>query len=388
MNERGGVLSLSLNLVGAVLVAWWLFGIARDHLALWAAVAAGVAVAAWAARSLCTAAGARRSALVLTALAVAAGALVAAPTEGTSIIPAAVCLLSLTADETLSPPAAIGATLAAIGVAAVGVMLAPMPLPVVLTIFGVLVICCLGGFGRRQAHVAAAQARLLHEQEVAAREEAGRVAVARDLHDVLAHSLGGLVIQLDAVEAVLEAGDATAARARIVTARELAAAGLDEARRAVTALREPRPPGAVPVSPERLAGDLAELIRSHLSLGGEAAWRVSGPGAEVDAATAAALTHALQEALSNARRHAPGSPVDARLQWGGGHVRLIVRTPLAQGPGTTSRGGYGIIGMGERFAALPGPSGVEAGEHDGAFLVVAHAAVPSPAERARSENPR
>ncbi|WEG09418.1 histidine kinase [Microbacterium horticulturae] len=384
MNARGGALSLALNLVGAVLVAWWLFGIARDDLAGWAATVAGIAVLAWGARAVCAFAGAPRTAVVLTALAVAAGALAAAPTEGTSVIPAAVCLLALVGDERCSPLAAVGATVAAIGVAAVGVVLAPVELPVVLTIFGVLVICCLGGLGRRQAQVAATQARLLHEQEVAAREESGRIAIARDLHDVLAHSLGGLVIQLDAVDALLEAGDAAAARSRVVSARDLAAAGLDEARRAVGALREPRTPSEAPVPPERLAAALAELMRTHVSLGGQASWQEAGRGATVSTATAAALTHALQEALSNARRHAPGTPVDAQLRWNDGQVRLTVRNPLVAG--TVAGAGYGIVGMRERFAGLPAPGGVDAGAHDGMFTVTAYAEVPPASEGTRGEH--
>ena len=80
---------------------------------------------------------------------------------------------------------------------------------------------------------------------------AQRQSVARDIHDVLAHSLGGLVIQLDAVEALLESGDVDAARSRVADARALAASGLGEARRAVDALRDPDARPADPRPPDQ-----------------------------------------------------------------------------------------------------------------------------------------
>ncbi|WP_084700500.1 histidine kinase [Cryptosporangium arvum] len=86
--------------------------------------------------------------------------------------------------------------------------------------------------------------------------------MARDLHAVLARSPGGLVIQLDAGDALLESGRDAEARERVIAARGLAVDGLAEAGRAVTALREP-------------VGDvdavLDELTTTHRELGGEVA---------------------------------------------------------------------------------------------------------------------
>ncbi len=385
MNARPTSLSLVLTAVGAALLAWWLFAIARHDVRTWATVLSALAVAAWVARAVSAALGARRFVLCLAGIAVGAGALAAAATDGTAVIPAAVCLLAVTADEIVPLPAAIGATLAAILVAALGVVLAPVPVPVVLSIVGVLVLCCLGGFSRRQVRDAQRRAQLLHEREVAARAEAGRVALARDLHDVLAHTLGGLAIQLDAADALLEAGDAASARPRVSSARDLAAAGLDEARRAVAALREPHAGQAADVAADALAARLSELLRVHESLGGRASWRATGSAVPVPASVAAALEHALQEALSNVRRHAPGVVAEAWLDWADGAVSLAVANPLATPGLRAPGGGFGLIGMRERFAALPGGH-LDAGIREGRFVVCVRTGLAAPAREGEASS--
>ena len=95
------------------------------------------------------------------------------------------------------------------------------------------------GFSRRQVRIDRRRRRREAEREQQrARLLADRSRAARDIHDVLAHSLGGLVLQLDAVEALLEAGRVDEATRRAGDARALAADGLAEARRAVHALRD------------------------------------------------------------------------------------------------------------------------------------------------------
>ncbi|MGN6198764.1 histidine kinase, partial [Humibacter sp.] len=103
----------------------------------------------------------------------------------------------------------------------------------ILSIEFAVVVALLAGINRRQARARQVAAAELAERTAAMREEqakaatmAARQSLARDMHDVLAHSLGGLVIQLDAVEAQLEAGKTDAALARLHDARSMAASGL------------------------------------------------------------------------------------------------------------------------------------------------------------------
>jgi hypothetical protein len=106
------------------------------------------------------------------------------------------------------------------------------------------------GFNRRQYMARVEQGDLLLAQAERARREQARAAtleertrIAREIHDVLAHSLGALAVQLDVTEALLDNGaDTTVLRAHVARARRLAVDGLTEARRAVTALREDTPP--------------------------------------------------------------------------------------------------------------------------------------------------
>lgn len=256
----------------------------------------------------------------------------------------------------------------------------------ILSIEFAVVVALLAGINRRQARARQVAAAELAERTAAMREEqakaatmAARQSLARDMHDVLAHSLGGLVIQLDAVEAQLEAGKTDAALARLHDARSMAASGLAEARRAVEALRSPLDAQGS-VSSADLAAQLIDLVDAHERLGGRIDFEQLGTPVDVSERVATALRRALQESLSNARKHAPGEAVQLRISWHPDRVALEVANavPVA----TTARGlelattgsGKGLLGMRERFAELPGGT-VETGVRDGRFEVRAEAAL-------------
>jgi signal transduction histidine kinase len=233
------------------------------------------------------------------------------------------------------------------------------------------VVALLVGITRRQARVAERRERELQERALASEREAARsrllaerTAVARDIHDVLAHSLGGLVIQLDAVAALLESGRTEEASGRVEQARRLAGDGLADARRAVAALRDPDaaapPPAAEPT--------MEDFIATHHSLG--AAVEVEGDLAldGLDPAHRDALVRAVQEALSNARRHAPGATTRLRMDRLADGRAFRIATPLTSAPASPG-GGHGLTGMRERFAALGDGSTVTAGPVGGEFVV-------------------
>jgi len=365
VNPRPTALGAALTVVGAALCAWGLYSAPRPA---WALALGLAALIAWLARTVLVflpmprAAG---SARVVAVVAVTAGSLASTATGANALIPAAICMMVLVADEAV--PFVAAALLAGGGLllTAAGAVVWPTSVPALAGMLAGVLVGALAGLSRRESTRARRRDALLAERERALREEAGRNALARDLHDVLAHSLGGLVVQLDAAEALLEAGDTSSARTRVAAARELAAAGLGEARRAVGALR--RPPESADamdedaagseLSPDELDRALDELVAMHRALGGEIAWRRTGTPAPLDRDQVVALQRALQEALSNARRHARGRPVEATLEWRAGAVRLSVANPVdeasAAAPGDVPPRGFGLQGMRERVDALP-----------------------------------
>jgi len=212
----------------------------------------------------------------------------------------------------------------------------------------------------RAAEALVAQTR---QTEAASRRAAAldeRTRIAREIHDVLAHALGGLTVQLEAAELVLaERGDIDDALERIRGCRRTAREGLEEARRAVAALRSDTPP-----LPESLTG----LLESHRRQGDRGGLVVEGTARALSPEATLALMRTVQEALTNARRHAPGSAVSVRLIYAPSTTSVIVTNDAAPrapaGVGAAPTGGYGLAGMRERLeladgrlTAGPGPDG-------------------------------
>ena len=230
----------------------------------------------------------------------------------------------------------------------------------------------MAGRTRRQYIDRARQAETLLEERMRADGERDRAAalaernrIAREIHDVLAHSLGALAVQLDAADAVLEnGGDSEQARQLVRRARGLAVTGLVETRQAVHALRE---------EPVALAEQLGSLVAHD-----GASLSVTGVPRALDAAVGVALYRAAQEAITNARKHAPGAPISVHLDFGSGATAVTVTNgaPTTNGepaPLSRSGAGFGLTGMRERIELL---GGSVSAEPDGAGFTV-RAAVPA-----------
>ena len=191
------------------------------------------------------------------------------------------------------------------------------------------------------------ESREAHAQSVALAE---RARLARDMHDVLAHSLSALALQLEGTR--LQAADRGADPeivAAIERAHHLAAAGLDEARRAIAALRGDELPG-----PERLRS-LAEAFEEHTAA--RCTVTVAGDTAALSPEAGLAVYRVAQEALTNVRRHAAADRVDIRLEHAPAGTTLVVAdhgpgAPVTGGP--SDGGGYGLTGMRERAELLGG----------------------------------
>lgn len=192
------------------------------------------------------------------------------------------------------------------------------------------------------------------DAEVRAAATAERTRIARDLHDVLAHTLSGLSLHLQAARAVVARQpepDPTVADS-LDRAADLARSGLDEARRAVAALRDDAVPGAT-----ELAALVADDPAAHLDVRGDLAAldALDPPVRETVYAT-------VRESLTNARRYAPGAPVRVVLEALEGAVTVEVDddgAATARVSGGQEGGGLGLRGLAERAAAVGGS--VEAG---------------------------
>ena len=366
-----GQLGRGLSLFGAVIISWSPIAQYVHHqLPLWVLVGALLANVAWVTFVLLPVR-ARAFALVCTGIMVVAGSLTAAAVDGAAVVPAAFAVLWLTRD--VRRPSWHGLVLAVVtGVlVVVGNALAPISLLGVIAMEAGVVVGFLAGLSRRQFVVAEIRSRELVEEHARTDVLAARTQLASEIHDVLAHSLGGLVIQLDAVDALLESGDASAAAAKVREARALAAEGLSEARRAVAALSESPVDATARVPADRVVADVAALVTAHDSLGGTAELRQVGEGSDVSKRVEQALRRAVQEGLTNARKHAPGQRVDVLLTWTAGWVELQITNPVAAKTPSPD-GGHGLIGMRERFAILPGGS-VSAGKSGKNFIVTVKA---------------
>jgi signal transduction histidine kinase len=236
-------------------------------------------------------------------------------------------------------------------------------------------------FGRNRAslRVQAEQARQLlaqHEQLRAEQRRADvleeRARIAREIHDVLAHSLGALGIQLQTVRALYTVhNDPDRALDALATAQHMASVGLTETRRAVHALRT----DTLPLHDE-LAHATTEIAeRHHIRVH----YQTSGTPLPLPPEATVTLQRIAQESLVNAVKHAPGADIAVDLNYREDGVRLTVTNPLApDGPGATGNGasalrtldaGYGLTGMRERLLLLHGS--LETGQRDGQWVVVA-----------------
>lgn len=223
------------------------------------------------------------------------------------------------------------------------------------------------GAGRRQATVKVEQEALVqvehHRAEVARAKAtvlAERNRLAREVHDVLAHTLGALAVQLEALDAQIGAHGGVPENFRdgVRQTRALAVDGLAEARRAVHALREDTPP-----LPSQLAR-LCEIQHAELV--------VSGDQRLLPAETTLALYRVAQEALTNAAKHAPGAPVVVGLHFDADAVTLDVENGVTldrRSSLASTGGGFGLEGIRERVRLLGGS--VAAGARDGRWVVEA-----------------
>ncbi|MFJ9247330.1 sensor histidine kinase [Streptomyces sp. NPDC101776] len=200
------------------------------------------------------------------------------------------------------------------------------------------------------------QERLARTAEAESAALAERARIAREIHDVLAHSLSAQLVHLEAARLLIERGaDRETILERVVAARGMARDGLVETRQALSALRGEMSP-------------LEDFLTEIVGTTGGAEVTVTGDRRQLPAEASQAVRRVAQEALTNVRKHAPGAKVLLTLDYGEHEVTLDVRdSGGSPGELTGSGGGYGLLGMRERAELLGGS--LRAGPDEEGFVV-------------------
>jgi signal transduction histidine kinase len=198
------------------------------------------------------------------------------------------------------------------------------------------------------------QAERTREEEAQRRAEQERLRIARDLHDVAAHTLTTINVQAGVAAHLLDR-DPSHARDALATIETASHEALEELRTILGVLREPAK-GTAPLEPAPDLRAVEALIKQARDTGQHVRLEVEGEQPpRVPEAVQLAAFRILQESLTNARRHAPGSACDVNLAYGSDRLRLAIENDSGQTPnGNGTRPGVGILGMRERATALGG----------------------------------
>jgi signal transduction histidine kinase len=268
----------------------------------------------------------------------------------------------------------------------------------------------LAGIARRarlQAQAQSAARQVIADSLFEHMARGERARIARELHDVVAHHISMIAVQAETAR-LATPGMPPAGAARLLEIGNTARAGLTEMRRLLGVLREDAraaSPGELGVGqlgagqlgagqldadrhPQPGLAQLSELIDEAREASGTGTrFIVSGPPVTLDSGVELAAYRIVQEALTNARRHAPGAAVDVELRFTDDALRLRIRD---NGPGppyglngsallaaVEGAGGHGLPGMRERATAAGGElrTGAAPG---GGFLI--EATLPAKAE--------
>ncbi len=237
-------------------------------------------------------------------------------------------------------------------------------------------LCTAGELARVRS---AERARREREEAEAAQRRADeeRLRIARELHDVLAHSISVINVQAGVGLALLDS-DPEQARTALGTIKSASREALGEVRQVLATLRTP---GEAPRAPAPGLGRLGELAEQAAGAGLRVTTGTEGTPVPLAPGTDLAAFRVVQEALTNVVRHSGSRTARVRVRYGGDVLELRVDD---DGPATGSGppgGGNGLVGMRERIAAFGGT--VEAGPRaDGGFRVCATLPLSSGEEQA------
>jgi signal transduction histidine kinase len=189
------------------------------------------------------------------------------------------------------------------------------------------------------------------------REERARLAVseerariARELHDVVGHSVSVMTVQASAVRRLLEP-DQERERAALLVVEQTGREALAEMRRMVGVLR--RPEEAPALAPQPTLEQLERLIENAREAGLPVELRVEGEPVQLSAGVDLTAYRLVQEGLTNALKHARAAKAEVLVRYTDGHVELTVSDD-GPGGGDGDKGGHGLVGMRERVSVYGG----------------------------------
>lgn len=224
----------------------------------------------------------------------------------------------------------------------------------------------IGYMMRRQAEIAF---QLRAAQQALARDAVNqeRQRIAREVHDVLAHSLTVTMMHVTAAR-MSARKDPGSVEAALEDAERLGREAVADLRRTVGLLRDGPASSGEPPQPD--AADLERLVGDYRSAGLDITVDVEADLTDLRPSAGLAVYRIVQESLTNARKHAPGTAVHISIQHTDGVLDLQVRNRLpdpADRPAPTAREGMGLVGMRERASLLGGT--LNAGPEGDGWLV-------------------
>ena len=316
---------------------------------------------------------------ILVVMGIATIGLVLASPAGAAIIPAVVATAAASRIPTIAGPA-YAAVLIVGFVIATGYVIGWLPVPLLSYGIGLAFTYLAARSTARLREEQARTKRLLVELQqsrdaqvqAAALNERSRI--ARDIHDVLAHTLSALTVQLEGARMMLaQRHSDPEALAAVERALKLSREGLDETKSAVSALRGDQVPGT-----NELARLVADFERDS---GTPARLQVEGTPRALPSEAQLALYRTAQEALTNIRKHAQPARVDVSLRYEPSATELVIADHRRESPyhdspsplvgeeegGGSVGDGYGLIGMRERAELLGGT--LDAHPIDDGFVV-------------------
>jgi signal transduction histidine kinase len=236
-----------------------------------------------------------------------------------------------------------------------------------ISVLAVAITVGLGRGGRLRVDLANARAEAA-EEAAGRRSSEERLRIARELHDILGHTLGTIAVQAGVGRHLMKTEPEKAADA-LDSIAKISRESLDEVRSVVAALRDDEPP----YHPALGLADLPELVETVRATGLDVELILPDDLEAIPRQTGTAVYRITREALTNIVRHAHASKASVKVEHHNGRVEVAVRDDGAgggNGRGPDSGSGHGIEGMRERAEALGGR--LSAGPStDGGFLVTA-----------------
>lgn len=220
------------------------------------------------------------------------------------------------------------------------------------------------------------EAEVVHRRELTQRVEQERLALARDLHDVLAHTVAVISVQSDVAAEACANDDREAAAAALRTIRSVSGQAMHDLRSTVELLRAPT--GEAPRDPVSGLDDLPLLATAAQASGLQVSVAVEGEPRPIPPSVDTTAYRILQEALTNTIRHAKASTADVRISYRPDALSIEVSDDGRSQPVPPTRGhGHGLRGMRERVAVIGGNFEAGAAPDGAGFRVSARLPIPA-----------